>query len=416
MRTIHSTVLAILVQAIIAGSTAANSPTVVYPTGNFPADVQNVQAALDKGGTVLLKATDRNKHPLAFNFGPAAPLPNNYVYFSKDVAIIGETIGSSKTTIRGGYDPFYGSFNHPVQASIEAIRFDGPMYDAILILGSKGLRIVGNEVVNVVPQTFTDLGFTYADGIDIFGSSNIDITGNVVIAGNVIGNLTGDFSIGIQLDTIGANVDISNNFFKIGQTVADNVGDAESAGIAAVRCHKPVLISGNVITIGPGTVYSGIVMVGDSDALFRVIGNFIDSQGPFTDGIDAFQDLSSANGGIDSAVINSNWIHLASSNPSAPVGGIILVGAVSRSTVQGNTITGKNAQAAFGCIADYDGDTTDQAVGNHFLFNEISHLSVSLASIYFDVNTLNNVVIGQCGATGIDLGVGNVFQCSDRHH
>lgn len=46
----------------VAGST-------VYPTGTYPLDVQNVQSALDGGGTVLLKATDAAGIPTAFNSG-----------------------------------------------------------------------------------------------------------------------------------------------------------------------------------------------------------------------------------------------------------------------------------------------------------------------------------------------------------
>ncbi len=47
----------------------------VYPTGIYPADVQNVQAAVDTvdpGGTVILKPTDATGNPLAFNFGGTA--------------------------------------------------------------------------------------------------------------------------------------------------------------------------------------------------------------------------------------------------------------------------------------------------------------------------------------------------------
>jgi hypothetical protein len=45
--------------------------TLVYPTGSFPLDVQNVQAAIDGSGTIILKATNSAGQPTAFNFGPA---------------------------------------------------------------------------------------------------------------------------------------------------------------------------------------------------------------------------------------------------------------------------------------------------------------------------------------------------------
>ena len=56
--------LRILTSLLVAGSAcAAPAATVVYPTGSYPLDVQNVQAALDGGGTVLLKATDAGGAP-----------------------------------------------------------------------------------------------------------------------------------------------------------------------------------------------------------------------------------------------------------------------------------------------------------------------------------------------------------------
>lgn len=68
MRTTTAIVLAAI--ALFTSNVYAKPPTVVYPTGIFPTDVQNVQAAINQGGTVLLKATDTVGHPLAFNFGP----------------------------------------------------------------------------------------------------------------------------------------------------------------------------------------------------------------------------------------------------------------------------------------------------------------------------------------------------------
>ena len=44
--------LRILMSLFVAGfACAASAATVVFPTGSYPLDVQNVQAALDGGGT-----------------------------------------------------------------------------------------------------------------------------------------------------------------------------------------------------------------------------------------------------------------------------------------------------------------------------------------------------------------------------
>ena len=52
---------------------AMPATTTVYPTGSFPLDMQNVQVAIDRGGTVILKATNAAGQPTPFDFGPPDP-------------------------------------------------------------------------------------------------------------------------------------------------------------------------------------------------------------------------------------------------------------------------------------------------------------------------------------------------------
>lgn len=58
-----TTLRVLMLVAVIGASTtptawAGQIDTVVYPTGTFPQDVENVQSAVNQGGTVLLKATE----------------------------------------------------------------------------------------------------------------------------------------------------------------------------------------------------------------------------------------------------------------------------------------------------------------------------------------------------------------------
>src|SRR6266576_5757478 len=55
-----------------AAAPGSAADRVVYPTGVYPTDVQNVQAAVDQGGTVVLKARSTAGVPTHFNFGPPA--------------------------------------------------------------------------------------------------------------------------------------------------------------------------------------------------------------------------------------------------------------------------------------------------------------------------------------------------------
>ncbi len=68
----------------------------VIGTGNPGQDIANVQAAVDAGGTVLLKGR--------FNFGP-----EGRIKITKDIRIKGEfdSVDEPKTKISGGWWTFY---------------------------------------------------------------------------------------------------------------------------------------------------------------------------------------------------------------------------------------------------------------------------------------------------------------------
>jgi hypothetical protein len=394
----------LLLFAALSAATA-QATTIVYPTGIFPTDVQNVQAAVDQGGTVLLKATDNVGHPLAFNFGPSTVGPGREVSIETSVSLLGEQTAGNRTTINGGVNPIriFGGTD-----SIEGIKFNGPLDSAIQIHATTGLRIVGNEIDNVVPflLVFPGFSFTITEGIvaAVDNGRPADISGNLIISGNSIGDLTGNFAIGVQVDSVAANVTISNNSFQLGQLASDP-GFVNSAAIACVRCHSAVTISGNIITIGPGFVASGITVFGGPDARYRVFSNTINSAGPVADGIDLIG-LTGDPGVTVSAIVENNTINLL--NTDLEFGsGIGLLGTVTNSTVQGNIVTGNGPAAlyALGAIAPGELVSSDR-----FLFNDIAQLTPSVASIAFLEQTANNVVRGQCVSV-LDLGLNNNISC-----
>src|SRR4029077_20571593 len=165
-----------------------------------------------------------------------------------------------------------------------------------------------------------------------------------------------------------------------------------------LRCHSVVTISGNMITIGLGIVFDGISIEGDGDARYHVFDNTINCQGPWPDGIDVFGQTG-AQGPTVSAVIERNSITVHNEFFT----GIGLAGAVSNCTVQGNTVTGDAGAALVATSLFPNGDLVSS---NRFLNNDITSLNASLASIFFDTNTLNNLVRGQCVSV-LDLGTGN---------
>jgi hypothetical protein len=380
----------------------AMTQSVVYPTGSYPADVQNVQAAVDRGGVVVLKATDVSGNPTAFNFGPPV-LTGSGVDLTTNVSVQGESVKAYQTTIQGGFTPFRGVL--PVKTRIADITFESPRMDAIEVLASTGTQIVGNRIDGVVGARVGDptgLVFTFGDGIDLFGD-NGSISGTVAIANNVIEDLTSDLSVGIQLDEISAVTTITNN--SIDYPVVD--GFVADDGIDALRVHTPLVMVSNSVHIGsgnPDAFPTGIGIAGDSDASFEVSHNIITSEHPNTAGIVAEGDVPGEFSSINGAVIANNRVSLASQIPFAA--GVLLLGGVNDSQVVANRISGTGD---FGLALSFlSPDNT--ADSNDFVNNDLALFTAGTADVFLDVNTANTTVVGQC-RDSIDLGTDNTVAC-----
>jgi hypothetical protein len=96
-------------RAGFAPQTGPNGEVLVYPTGVYPADVQEVDAAVNGGigpsgtvyaggGTILLKATDRDGAITYFNFGNDVTGRGAVKIFT-DVVITGETFAPPSAPI-----------------------------------------------------------------------------------------------------------------------------------------------------------------------------------------------------------------------------------------------------------------------------------------------------------------------------
>lgn len=397
-----SVVLAIIVVSIGLLAPAvvnAAAPTVVYPTGQWPADVSSVQAAANTGGTVLLKAVNTSGVPTAFNFGTPEFLPGRHVLFETDVEVHGEQVGNARTTIQGGLGPFRGL--SPVRREFHNIDFSGGMDWAIGIGASKDrLEISGVHVRHVIPAPFS-ASFFQAQGITISGGQVTDVSGMIVIEDNDIdlSDATTDLVYGVQLDTVSGKVSIKNNHVTIGQSQG---GELDSEGILAVRCHDDVLIMENSIKAGAYAL-DGIGGVGTPDANFKISNNVVTSEGLQADGIALLGD-STQFGGVVRGVIAENDVTVHNT-----VSGISLYGLVSGVTVRDNTIAGR---AAYALRITQGFDPSDMATQNLFRGNEVSDFKAGTADVFLDINSSSNIVLDSCG-TSIDLGTGNVVRCGD---
>lgn len=403
MKSLHRTgpLVALLLLSLCANVAAEGDPeTTVYPTGRFPLDVQNVQAAISLGGVVRLKAVDIAGNEAAFNFGPA-DVSGGFVVIRNDVALVGERQGLKMATISGGYIPVFSRL--AVKTRIESIAFESPLGAAILLLASGGTDIVGNHI-NAVVGIRLRFG-TDGDGIDLFGNNDPAnaFTGKVRIADNVIENLTADFANGVQLDEVSATVELTGN--KI--VFQRSLGRIQTIGITAFRSHNEVTIAGNEVTMGAGSNRAfpvPIFVSGDLDARYVIVRNNVVNQHPSGDGIEVTGgDFSQP---TQKARIGENRVQLNSiSNPYSA--GIAVFGAVNKSSVYENRIdgTGGNAlQVAEGNFA------TSLADGNVIVDNHISGFEASVADVYLGTNSSNTRFEGRCESY-VDLGVSNRITC-----
>lgn len=241
------TVVAVVAVALAVGGLdaveASPDPVrVVHPTGVWPTDVQNVQAAVDLGGTVVLRARNSSGATMAFNFGTPERLPDRTVFLTTDVAITGETVGSSMTTINGGLFPFFGETKSKTR--ISGIHFVSPLVSAIIIVASTGAEIVRNRITSVVGNFLPLLGLSEGRGIKFLGNRDPDgaITGRVVVADNVIEDMHADLSDAIVFDAVAADVLVTRN----------RVETVQSSGMLFIDSAGKVAIAANDIEPGPG--------------------------------------------------------------------------------------------------------------------------------------------------------------------
>ena len=390
----------VLMLGLNCGWTYVAAATTVYPTGSFPLDVQNVQAAIDLGGTVRLKATNTAGQPTAFNFGPPDPVTGTGVMLTTGVRLLGEQVGPHRTTIQGGYVPILGFV--PVKTTIQGIDFDGPLDAAIVLRSSTGSDIIGNHIKGVVPFLLP-YGFTETEGILVSGFDDPmnAITGRIRVTGNIIEISAGDFTNGLQLDEVSADIEVSGNSVQFLQST----GVIQTNGILVFGSHRNATVAKNVVTMGPGdpAVYpSGIFVGGHPEARYTIVGNTVITQHPNSDGMDIVGFRSS--GPTRFAIVAGNHVLIHSLISTS--GGIVFFGGVNNSLIFANKIEGSSGNA----IQILGLDSTLTADSNLALANDISQLSASDADVFFGPDSTNNLYAGHCN-TYVDLGVGNRILC-----
>lgn len=387
----RAVLVAVLLGTLASGASARSGMTVVYPTGEYPADVESVQTAVDQGGKVLLKATSAGGTPTAFDFGP--PLTSSVsVTLDRDVELVGEHSKTGATTVEGGFYPVR-SFA-AVTTAVRGIDFEGPLHGAIFSRGEPGADTENteNRIAHVVGRFFACCG-TVAEGIVVSG-------GRVVVSDNVVEDVEAETAIGIsELDAAG-KVEILRN----------RVSGTSYAAIECSRNQGVVKILHNVLRPGPtsnGLGGFGIEVNGTGS--YDISRNEILVETPGGIGIYAVGIPEFGFGPLTDPVIEQNRIALR------PVGdidgelfndGIDLFGQASGAVVRENKIDGPGYNALGLYDLSLDPEHPSDLGFNRFVGNNIARFHAEFADVFLDVSSHDNLVKGSRG-TAIDLGTNN---------
>lgn len=402
--------LAILAVVLWAHGTAAaaaapgdqqqggQAATVVYPTGQHPADVNNVQAAVSAGGGVLLKATDTAGVFTPFNFGPPVA-GSGSVLLSADVSVAGETVAGRVTTITGGDTPFRS--HQLVESSFDGLNFEGPRIAAVLVRAAERFEFRRSRVARVVPfYWYTEDGADWYKGQGLWVAVAGTASGAIVIEDNVFedcGLGGAQLGYGLALATGKSPLRVARNVIR----------GANFAGIILILPGAETVIEENTVETGPGDItprYAGNgihllgAWAGAQEAPIIIRKNDLRVEGPEAKGIYALGD-EVRNKKVQNLSVEENEITMSNG-----LAGIGLWGEVVGARVRNNRLRGDARYAML--LGLYN--PTEQSVGNEFVGNNVATFDAGVADVFFDAHTVDNVLKGHSGAV-IDLGVGNVI-------
>ena len=382
----------LLLMLAVAVHEAHASTTVVYPTGVYPLDVQNVQAALDRGGSVLLKATSVAGVPTRFNFGPPQS-GSGFVQFHVDAELIGEWLAEAATIIEGGHYPVEASGDANTVA-VRNITFHMPFQGALLLLGAH-TEVTGNYVSRVI-------GRPLATGRTIAEAVVVGFAGRVLIEDNIVTDLVADRGFGIsQFRSAGPVVIRRNTISDTGYgTIESSFNISTATGVAAA-----VSITDNHLRPGPAPNAFGMGIEVNGEGRYYVAHNEILIESPFGLGVYALGAPQFGIAPVIAPVIEKNHVVMQPVADGRPIfaDGIDLVGTVSGAYVGQNAVEG----ISYSALGLYNVSREGSDLGfNTYVGNQIAAFNALVADVYLDTATHDTVLKGDRG-TVLDFGLNN---------
>lgn len=403
--------LFLLIGTVIAPTAEAGPQTIVVGQNNSAVDIQAVQAAVDQGGSVVLKGT--------FDFGDKGS-----VIISKDVKIVGEkdSQGIPITKVRGGFQTFLSILpaQLPPQApgpkiGIQDIHFDGSLLSPIYIAYTAGVSIGGNKITNVRPLVATPQ-MNVSVGIMV-GTNWIQpaatrryqpgaVTGVVTIENNDL-DMTNDtpqktFGQGIFVHwATGITLQVSGNTVKNCSRnsieALDNYLGDDGSGSVVIRDNKVITAPVGIPFPSPRTP-NGICVgwffdgtgAGASDPKLNmkhtIINNSVRARGETSMGMYI---------GSNEAIVENNQI-ITEKQSATPI-----VVNSAQCQILKNKIEGIGASAIFISPLRSLKGSNNKCEGN-----DLSAFKASVTEVILDKDSKNNIVVGSSGRVK-DLGMDN---------
>ena len=400
--------------AAIAGTVAAQ-PVVVAGTGNPDLDVPAVQAAVDRGGHLVLAGH------FSFDRPPTTPAGKPYarmVTVSKNIVISGSRDpNGDMPTIEGGEWPFLVDALD-ARVTIQGLHFVRPRAGAIWIYAVAGLVVTGCRIESVEPtaQYAIDAGQVGPVSTAIFAGANPhppsatqlgqpeNFSGTLAFLNNDIdvgvGTTPGAQTLGIVLFNVGRSPDKEVDIYVSANNFRNSTEPAINFRVIGGRASA----ERNVIVTGVTGGADAIRIVGSGSYL--ITHNSIDcgwANGAAT-GINVFAQAFAPEA---SAIVVNNDITMSAPEGTvfggASSAGIAIRGFAQANWVLNNRIRGR-ARAAL-AVMDLSGGIPGN---NSFVANDLDGFQSSLTDIFVDAGVTNTAVIGR-PARVEDHGTGTVI-------
>ena len=399
--------------ATLAGALGAQ-PVVVAGTGDPNTDVPAVQAAVDRGGHLILTGHFSFDRPAT---APAGAAVSRMVTVSKNIMISGSPDQNGDLpAIQGGEWPFFVDALN-AQVTIQGLHFIQPKAGAVWVYAVSGLAITGCRIENIVPSAEFAAEASQAGPVStaIFVGADPhppsanqlgkpeNFSGTLAILNNDIdvgvGTTPGAQTLGVVMFNVGKSPDKEVDIYASGNNIRNSTEPAINFRVIGGRAS----VQRNVLVTGATGGADEIRVVGSGSYL--IAHNSIDcgwANGAAT-GINVFATSFAPEA---SAIVVDNDINMSA--PEGTVFGASSAGIVIGGFAQGNSVLNNKIRGRAGAALAVVDRNAGIPGNNSFVANDLDGFQSSLADIFVDMGVTNTAVIGR-QALVQDHGTGTVF-------